>query len=67
MARQVRIFDCGIYKNFDCQLKRKYSEDRSPIVLPDEFTVLIVSQEMRGELLKSLSTVPDLILSRDNR
>lgn len=42
MGNKIMAFECGLYKSYDCKIKRKYSQDRSPVILPEEFTCLIV-------------------------
>ncbi len=63
----IKAYPCGVYKRFSCELKRKYIEDRVPVALPDEFTVLIVPSEMIGELQESLSIAGYQVSCEDNR
>ena len=53
--RGIMVLDCGLYRSYECQIKRKYSRDRSPVVLPDEFMCLIVPDNRRDEVLEILS------------
>lgn len=64
---EIMVFDCGLYCSYECQIKKKYSQDRSPVILPDEFTCLIVSADRRGEVLKILSKHPRSVLLQDSR
>lgn len=64
--KEIKVYRCGVYRPFDCKLKRKYTEDRSPVVLPDEFTVFLVPSGMTDELLQSLSTAGYQVVCEDN-
>ena len=54
--KEIRAYKCGLYQRFDCNIKRKYTEERPPVALPKVFTILIVPAGMTDEVLKSLST-----------
>ena len=54
--KEIRAYKCGLYRPFGCNIKRKYTEDRSPVALPKRFTVLIVPDGMTDELRENLST-----------
>lgn len=64
---KVQVFECGPYKKHDCTIRRKYSENREPVVLPEEFTVLIVPSGMTDGLLKSLAIAHGQDAVQDNR
>ncbi len=51
MGNKIMAFECGLYKSYDCKIKRKYSQDRSLVILPEEFTCLIVPSDTRDEVL----------------
>ena len=64
---EATIYSCGVYEEYECTIKRKYSQDRAPVVLPDVFTVLLVPSKMTDEQRESLSTVLRLNGSTDKR
>lgn len=67
LTTEIQSFDCGLYRPFECTLKRKYSQDRSPVILPPEFTCLIVPADKRDEALEILSNLLRLVSPQDNR
>ena len=63
---KIKAFGCGPYRSYECLIKRKYSKDRRPVVLPQEFTCLIVPDDMHDEVLEILSTRHCLVSPQGN-
>ena len=44
----VKVYDCSTYKSFGAEIKRKYSQDRGPVILPDAFMLVVVNTSPRS-------------------
>lgn len=45
---EAKVFKCGLYNEYNAEIKRKYSQDRAPIKLPNDFTLIVVEDLTRG-------------------
>lgn len=41
--KEIKIYDCGQYKPYEAQIKRKYTQDRELVELPNNYKLLLVS------------------------
>ena len=42
----VKVYDCGIYAGFDAKILRKYTDDRSPVKLPDNYLLIVLEKDL---------------------
>ena len=45
-SENVKVYDCGIYADFDAKILRKYTDDRSPVKLPDNYLLIVLEKDL---------------------
>ena len=45
-SENVKVYDCGIYADFDAKILRKYTDDRSPVKLPDNYQLIVLEKDL---------------------
>ncbi|SHE84163.1 hypothetical protein SAMN02745784_01963 [Tissierella praeacuta DSM 18095] len=43
VRKNVKSYDCGLYSKYEVQIKRKYSQDRGLVKLPNNYKLLVIS------------------------
>lgn len=45
-SENVKVYDCGIYADFDVKILRKYTDDKSPVKLPDNYLLIVLEKDL---------------------
>ena len=45
-SENEKVYDCGIYAGFDPKILRKYTDDKSPVKLPDNYLLIVLEKDL---------------------
>ena len=45
-SENVKVYDCGIYAGFDAEILRKYTDERTPVKLPDNYLLIVLEKDL---------------------
>ena len=45
-SENVKVYDCGIYAGFDAKILRKYTNEKTPVKLPDNYLLIVLEKDL---------------------
>lgn len=45
-SSNLKIYDCGLYAKYEVDIKKKYTKDRTPVKLPDNYLVIVLEKDL---------------------